>query len=167
MSNGRQNRRQLLKRAGFLGVLASLISPSAAFAQSNANTPDIGGSWRVTFTPQGTGTPSFQALHTFTGDGAITTAEQHDQVPPTLASPGHGSWTRLPSDDGPDDFAYDYQKLLVDTQGNLVGTQHFHLKIELTEGGQAFKGSGTSVIQDTTGNSAAPDFPIMLQARRI
>ncbi len=169
MTNVRQNRRQLLKRAGVLGALAALFSPSAALAQTNptTNTPDIGGSWRVTFTPQGSGTPPpFQALHSFTGDGAITTAEQRDQVPPVMASPGHGSWTRLPSNDGPEDFVYSYQKLLVDTQGNLIGTQTFNIKVELIEGGKAFKGSGTSVFQASTGNTATgnaatPNFPIM------
>lgn len=167
MSKGRQNRRQLLKRAGVFGVLAALLSPSSAFAQSNANTPDIGGSWRVTVTPQGEGTPPpFQALHTFSGDGTTTTAEQRDMVPPTLSSPGHGSWVKLLSKDGPDDFAYNYQKLVVDTQGNLLGTITVHLKIELINGGQAFKGSGTSVFQPTE-QAPAPDYVFMAAGSRI
>jgi hypothetical protein len=176
MANVRQSRRQLLKRAGVLGALAALFSPSAAFAQSNTNTPPIGGSWSVAVTPQGAGAPSpFQALHTFTGDGTVTTAEQRDQIPtqqssqlpPTLASPGHGVWVQLPSNDGPDDFAYKYMKMLVDTEGNFVGTLNVQIKIELTENGQAFKGKGTAVVVPPGGQALAPDFVIMAAGSRI
>ena len=167
MSNLRPNRRQLLKRAGVLGALAALFSPAAAFAESNASTQTIGGSWHVSITPQGAGVPApFEALHTFTGDGAVTTAEQRDQIPPTLMSPGHGTWVALPSNDRPDDFSYNYQKLVVDTQGNLVGTMIVKAKIELTNGGQSFKGTGSVVLQPVTGQ-AAPDYVIMLDANRI
>jgi len=167
MANILQNRRQILKRAGVLGALAALFSPSAAFAQSNGNTQAIGGSWRVSITPQGAGSPApFEALHSFTGDGTTTTAEQRDMVPPTFMTPGHGTWVQLPSKDGRDDFAYSYQKLVVDTQGNLLGTVNVQIKIELTNGGQSFKGSGTSVFLPA-GQSSAPDYSIMLSATRI
>lgn len=171
MANILQNRRQVLKRAGMLGALAALFSPAPALAQStaqaSANTPPIGGSWRVTITPHGAGAPApFEALHTFSGDGTTTTAEQRDMVPPTFMTPGHGTWVQLPSDDGPDDFAYSYQKLVVDTQGNLLGSVNVHIKIELTNGGKAFKGSGTSVFQPV-GQSSTPDYSFMATASRI
>jgi hypothetical protein len=171
MANLLQNRRQILKRAGVLGALAALFSPASALAQSNAqpsaNAPAISGSWRVNATPQGTGSPTpFQGLHTFTADGTITTAEQRDLVPPTLMSSGHGSWVQLPSNDGPDDFAYNYQKLVVDAQGNLLGTIKVHVKIELASGGQAFTGTGTSVFQPVE-QAPGPDYVFMLSASRI
>jgi hypothetical protein len=167
MPNILQNRRQILKRAGVLGALAALFSPSAAFAQSKSNTPAIGGSWRVSITPQGAGSPApFEALHTFTGDGTTTTAEQRDMAPPTFMTPGHGTWVQLPSDDGRDDFAYSYQKLVTDTQGNLLGTMIVHIKVELARGGQTFTGTGTSVFLPA-GQSSAPDYSIMLSASRI
>jgi hypothetical protein len=171
MANLLQNRRQVLKRAGVLGALAALFSPVQAFAQtnsqSNAKAPAIGGSWRVHVTPQGAGSPPpFQGLHTFTGDGTITTAEQRDLVPPTFMSAGHGTWVQLASNDGPDDFEYNYQKLVVDTQGNLLGTVVVHVKIELSQGGQAFTGKGTSVFQPA-GQPPNPDYVFTLGASRI
>jgi hypothetical protein len=167
MANVRQSRRQLLKRAGVLGALVALFSPSAASAQGITESP-IGGSWSVAITPQEAGAPSpFQALHTFTGDGAVTTAEQRDMIPPTFMSPGHGGWVQLPSSDGPDDFAYNYRKLVVDAQGNLVGTMVVHIKIELIKGYQAFKGKGTATLQPATGQAAAPDYSFDAIGSRI
>lgn len=172
MANILQNRRQVLKKAGVLGALATLFIPAQAFAKSNTTpasmkTAGLGGSWNVKVTPHGSGSPPpFQGLHTFSGDGTIITAEQRDIVPPTLMSSGHGSWVQLSSNDGPDDFAYNYQKLVVDTKGNLLGTIHVHVKIELLEDGQAYKGTGTSVFQPVA-QPPAPDYVFMVSASRI
>lgn len=178
MTNVRQNRRQLLKRAGVFGGIAAVLSPAAALGQhllspktasaQGITEAPIEGSWRVSVTPHGTNDPApFQALHTFTADKAVTTAEQRDPVPPTFKTPGHGAWTQLPSNDGKDDFLYHYEKLVVDAHGNLVGTEVINIKVELIEGGQAFKGSGTMVFQPSTGNNTAPDAIIMVHATRI
>ena len=166
MANILHNRRQLLKGAGVLGGLAALLSPATAlFAQPNTNTPTIGGSWQVHVTPQGSGTPSpFQALHTFTGDGALTTSEQRDQVAPRLKSSGHGSWVKVPSTE--DDFVYSYKKLVVDTQGNLLGTQNIKIKIELAKDGQSFTGTGTSVFQPAQ-QPPDPDYVFRLTGSRL
>jgi hypothetical protein len=88
-------------------------------------------------------------------------------IPPTFMSPGHGGWVQLPSSDGPDDFAYNYRKLVVDAQGNLVGTMVVHIKIELIKGYQAFKGKGTATLQPATGQAAAPDYSFDAIGSRI
>ncbi len=180
MANILQNRRQVLKRAGVLGALgtlATLFIPAQALAKSNTTTANtttpstttagLGGSWNVKINPQGSGSPApFQALHTFSGDGTIITAEQRDMVPPTFMSSGHGSWVQLSSNDGPDDFAYDYQKLVVDTKGNLLGTVHVHAKIELCKNRQSYSGKGTYVFQPVA-QPPAPDYIFILNANRI
>jgi hypothetical protein len=170
MSNVRQNRRRLFAKAGILGALAALFNPSAAFAQANWKTQNPTGSWQITTTTQGSDAPpSFLALHTFTGDGTTTTAEQRDQIPTkqgaqmsSLASPGHGVWTKT----GSNEFVYDYRKMLVDTQGNFVGTLKVHIKAKLSEDGQTFKGKGTAVVVPPSGQTP-PDYSITLSATRI
>jgi len=139
-----------------------------------ANTKGPQGSWRIKATTHGPGAPPpFEALHTFAADQTTVTAEQRDQIPtqqgtqvPTLASPGHGTWTMAASDDGPDDFVYKYEKLLVDTQGNLVGILQVNIKAQLTQNGQAFKGKGTAVVIPP-GGQTSPDYGIALSATRI
>ncbi len=177
MTNFLQNRRQVLKRAGVLGALATLIIPAQAIARANTTTANtattntatasIGGSWRVNVNPHGSGSPApFQGLHTFSGDGTTITAEQRDMVGQTRMSAGHGSWVQLPSSDGPDDFAYSYQKLVVDTSGNLLGTIHVHVKIELSGDRNSFTGTGTSVFQPVA-QPPNPDYIFELSASRI
>ena len=171
MANFLQNRRQLLKKAGVLGAIAAVFSPVAAItqahAQSNTSNSSLGGSWRVSVNPQGEGSPApFQGLHTFSGDGAITTAEQIDLIPSNQMTAGHGSWVKLSSNDGRDDFSYHYQKLVVDANGNLLGTQIINVKIELTKDGRSFTGSGTSVFQPVAAPTP-PDYVFTLSASRI
>jgi hypothetical protein len=180
MANVRQNRRRLLQGTGALGGLAALVSPIAAlvgqssFAEAKGTTKGPQGSWRIKATTHGPDAPPpFEALHTFAADQTTITAEQRDQIPtkqgthvPTLASPGHGVWTMASSHDGPDDFVYKYEKLLVDTQGNLVGILKVDIKAQLTQNGQAFEGKGTAVVVPP-GGKAPPDFSIMLHATRI
>jgi hypothetical protein len=189
MSNVQQNRRRLLRRAGVLGGLAALVSPLAALAgqsltsvqakentkSSQANTKGPQGSWRIKATTHGPGAPPpFEALHTFAADQTTTTAEQFDQiptkqgtqVPSSLASSGHGTWSMASSDDGPDDFVYKYEKLLVDTKGNLVGRLQVNIKAQLTENGQAFEGKGTAIVIPPSGKTP-PDYGFTLHATRV
>jgi hypothetical protein len=188
MLNVQQNRRRLLRRAGFLGGGAALVSPLVALASQaltsaqakektqgpQKNTKGPQGSWRIKATTHGSDAPPpFEALHTFAADQTTVTAEQFDQIPtkqgtqwPTLASPGHGVWSMASSDDGPDDFVYKYEKLLVDTKGNLVGILRINIKAQLTENGQAFEGKGTAVVIPPSGKTP-PDFSISLSATRI
>lgn len=81
-------------------------------------------------------------------------------------SPGHGSWVKLPSSDGKDDFAYNYQKLVVDSQGNLQGKVHVHVTVELGKDGQTFTGKGTWTFQPVS-QPPAPDYIFELSASRI
>jgi hypothetical protein len=188
MTNVRQNRRRLLQGAGVLGGLTALVSPIAALvghsslAQAKettkgslATTKGPQGSWRIKATTHGPGAPPpFEALHTFAADQTTTTAEQFDQiptkqgtqVPSSLASPGHGTWAMARSDDGPDDFVYKYEKLLVDAKGNLVGRLQVNIKAQLTENGQAFEGKGTAVVIPPSGKTP-PDYGFGLSATRI
>src|SRR5215471_9935159 len=63
MTDVRPNRRQLLRRAGALGALAALVSPTVACAQqasaqqANGNAQGLEGAWHVITTPEGPGAP--------------------------------------------------------------------------------------------------------------
>jgi hypothetical protein len=178
VANILQNRRQLLKKAGIFGGLAALFIPAQAIARAAETTTasakitgttnaNLGGSWNVKVNPKGSGTPPpFQGLHTFTGDGTTLTTEQHDMVSSTPMSPGHGSWVKVQSNDGRDDFAYNYQKLVVDSQGNLLGKVHVHVNAELSADGQTFTGKGTWVFQPVS-QPPNPDYIFELSASRI
>ena len=88
MTATKPNRRQMLKRAGALGALAALFSPSAAFAQTtDANAQSLEGGWRTTITLQGNA--PFQGLITLDAGGGLVDTQQIDLS--QQATPGIGS----------------------------------------------------------------------------
>jgi hypothetical protein len=74
----RPNRRQLLKKAGGLGALAAVLSPSAAFAQTTSDTTQSPeGGWLTTITLHNPNTVGpFQGLMTFAPGSGVVDTEQ-------------------------------------------------------------------------------------------
>src|SRR5689334_7284257 len=89
----RPNRRQLLKKAGAIGALAALLSPSAAFAQTTGdNTQGPEGAWLTSITLHNPNTVGpFQGLLTCAAGGGLVDTEQIDLA--NGGTPGIGSWT--------------------------------------------------------------------------
>ena len=141
----RPNRRQLLKKAGVLGALATLLSPSAAFARStNVTVQSLEGAWRTTITLQGNS--PFLGLITFATGGGLVDTQQIDLN--QQATPGIGSWTST----GSDTLALNFFKIASDAKGNLSFTVRFVITIQLTGDQNAFNGSGTFTVFDPNGN---------------
>src|ERR1051326_6028472 len=89
MTATRPNRRQLLKKAGVLGALAALFSPSAALAQTTTeNTQNLVGGWKTIITLQGNS--PIQGLITFDAGGGLVDTQQIDLA--NNGTPGIGSW---------------------------------------------------------------------------
>jgi hypothetical protein len=146
MTELRTNRRQVLKRAGVLGATAALLSPSAALAQNTSATEGPEGSWIATLTiTAGPPLPPFKVLINFDSGGGLVESEQGDEAPgspPLLASPGYGAWVST----GSHDFAFNFIKLLYDTNGGFIGLLKNHGSSQLQ--GDTFTGSGSFVITE-------------------
>lgn len=148
MTATKPNRRQMLKRAGALGALAALFSPSAAFAQTtDANAQSLEGGWRTTITLQGNA--PFQGLITLDAGGGLVDTQQIDLS--QQATPGIGSWVST----GGGAFALNFFKIASDNKGNLSFTVRFVITIQLSGDQNAFQGSGTFTVFDPSGNKQA------------
>lgn len=139
MTATRPNRRQLLKKAGAIGALAALLSPSAAFAQTTSETTQSPeGAWFTTITLHNPKTVGpFRGLMTFAPGGGVVDTEQIDLA--NGSTPGIGSWTSS----GQDTFALNLFRLLVDNKGNLRFTVKISVTFQLSKDSNAFNGSGT------------------------
>jgi hypothetical protein len=112
MTDTRPNRRHILKKAGALGALAALSSPSVALAQTTTgNTQSLEGGWRTTITLQGNS--PFQGLITFAAAGGLVDTQQIDLS--QQATPGIGSWVST----GGGACALNFFKIATDNKGNL------------------------------------------------
>ena len=131
-----------------VGLLATALVVSLLFTfpgRSHAATNDsLEGSWIATLTiTKGPPLPPFKILIAFNSGGSLVESEQGDEAPgspPLLASPGYGAWVSI----GPDDFAFNFIKLLYDTSGGFIGLLKNHGASQLA--GDTFIGSGTFVI---------------------
>lgn len=140
----RPNRRHILKKAGALGALAALFSPSAAFAQTTTgNTQSLGGGWRTTVTLQGNS--PFLGLITFDAGGGLVDTQQIDLS--QQGTPGIGSWVST----GGGAFTLNFFKVASDAKGNLSFTVRFVITIQLSGDQNAFNGSGTFTVFDPNG----------------
>ena len=145
MTDTRPNRRRILKKAGALGALAALFSPSVALAQTTTgNTQSLEGGWRTTITLQGNS--PFQGLITFDAGGGLVDTQQIDLS--QQATPGIGSWVST----GGGAFALNFFKIASDNKGNLSFTVRFVITIQLSGDQNAFQGSGTFTVFDPNGN---------------
>ena len=146
MTDTRPNRRQILKKAGALGALVALFSPSAAFAQTkDANTQSLEGGWRTNVTLQGRS--PFLGLITFDAGGGLVDTQQIDLA--NNGTPGIGSWVSS----GGGAFALNFFKIASDNKGNLNFTVRFVITIHLSGDQNAFQGSGTFTVFDPNGNA--------------
>ena len=145
MTDTRPNRRHILKKAGALGALAALFSPSVALAQTTAgNTQSLEGGWRTTITLQGNA--PFQGLITFAAAGGLVDTQQIDLS--QQATPGIGSWVST----GGGACALNFFKIASDNKGNLSFTVRFVITIQLSADQNSFQGSGTFTVFDPNGN---------------
>jgi len=141
----RSNRRHILKRAGALGALAALLSPSAALAQTTSgNAPGLQGGWKTTITLEGTA--PFQGLVSFDAGGGLVDTQQIDLS--QQATPGIGSWVST----GGGAFALNFFKIASDNKGNLNFTVGFDITIQLSGDQNSFQGSGTFTVFNPNGN---------------
>jgi hypothetical protein len=146
MKDTRPNRRQILKKAGALGALVALFSPSAAFAQTkDANTQSLEGGWRTNVTLQGRS--PFLGLITFDAGGGLVDTQQIDLA--NNGTPGIGSWVST----GGGAFALNFFKIASDNKGNLNFTVRFVITVQLSGDQNAFQGSGTFTVIDPNGQS--------------
>ena len=145
MTDTRPNRRRILKKAGALGALAALFSPSVALAQTTAgNTQSLEGGWRTTITLQGNS--PFQGLITFDAGGGLVDTQQIDLA--NNGTPGIGSWLST----GGGTFELNFFKIASDNKGNLKFTVRFVITVQLSGDQNAFQGSGTFTLYDPNGN---------------
>jgi hypothetical protein len=146
MTATRPNRRHILKRAGALGALAALFSPTAAFAlTTTGSTQSLEGGWRTTITLQGNA--PFQGLITFAAGGGLVDTQQIDLS--QQGTPGIGSWVGT----GGGAFALNFFKIASDNKGNLSFTVRFVITVQLSGDQNAFNGSGTFTVFDPNGNN--------------
>ena len=163
MTDLRSNRRQVLKRAGALGALAALVSPTVACAQqasarqANGNAEGLEGAWRGTVTPEGSGAPPpLPILIMFAADGGLVVSGR----PP--GSPGFGAWART----GENTFALTFLALRFDPQGIFAGSMKVRAQANLSEDGNTYTGPGITENFDATGKLLAT-FKATTQATRI
>jgi hypothetical protein len=136
------------QKAGVLGALAALFSPSVALAQTTTgNLQGLEGGWRTTITLQGNS--PFQGLITFDAGGGLVDTQQIDLS--QQATTGIGSWVST----GEGAFALNLFKIASDNKGNLSFTVRFVITIQLSGDQNAFQGSGTFTVFDPNGNTQA------------
>jgi hypothetical protein len=133
-----------------LGLLATALAVSLLFGspnRSHAASPNGGtespeGSWFAIFSVKN-GPPPFKVLIAFDQGGSMVESEQGDEAPgspPTLFSPGYGAWSSTDSNA----FAFNFVKLLYDTNGGFIGLLKNHGTAQLA--GKTLTGSGSLVI---------------------
>lgn len=145
MTATRPNRRHILKKAGALGALAALFSPSVALAQTTTeNTQNLAGGWKTIITLQGNS--PFQGLITFDAGGGLVDTQQIDLS--QQGTPGIGSWVST----GGGAFALNFFKIASDNKGNLRFTVRFVVTIQLNGDQNSFLGSGTFSVINPKGN---------------
>src|SRR5260370_7013201 len=86
---------QYFKVNVFIVALFGLVAlTSVPMVQAQETTVNIEGSWFFTVTPPAAVRPPFHVLVSFSAGGVFFANTQTDLLSP-LASPPHGSWTRL------------------------------------------------------------------------
>ena len=163
MTDVRPNRRQVLRRAGALGALAALVSPTVACAQqasaqqANGNAEGLEGAWHVITTPEGPGAPPpLPVLIVFAAGGGLVDSGR----PP--GTPGFGAWVRS----GANTFALTFLALRFDPQGHVAGTTKVRAQANLSADGNTYTGPGLTELFDATGTLLA-SFKSTAQATRI
>lgn len=148
MTHLRSNRRQLLKRAGVLGVGAALLTPVAVSARSTNAAQGPEGSWLSTVTVSGSGgPPPFLALETFAAGGGYVEIDQADFAPPVFGSPGHGAWEST----GEGTFAATFLALNYDAKGVAQGMAKVRGGGTIAEDGNSYSGAGNLEVFDVNG----------------
>lgn len=163
MTDLRPNRRQVLKRAGALGALAALVSPTVACAkqagaqQARGSAVGLEGAWHVITTPEGPGAPPpLPVLIVFAAGGGLVVSGR----PP--GTPGFGAWVRTRENT----FALTFLALRFDPQGHFVGSTKVRAQANVSQDGNTYTGPGLTEMFDATGKLIA-SFKSTAQATRI
>jgi hypothetical protein len=120
---------QYFKVNVFIVALFGLVAlTSVPMVQAQETTVNIEGSWFFTVTPPAAVRPPFHVLVSFSAGGVFFADTQNDLLPP-VASPQHGSWTRL-SDGNIGSTQYSF---IHDPTGHAVGTIKVVAVYQLTD----------------------------------
>src|SRR5579872_5432489 len=140
-------RSHLLRNAALIALSFAVPGSSAtAFAQGNSNRPE--GSWAFTVTIPGFGT--FQGIETYADGGGYTEADQLSFSPFSVASAGHGAWTRT----GENKFLLTYVNLTFDgfNTGKPTVTMKVRQAAKIDRTGNSYSGAGDFTYYDLNGN---------------
>jgi len=135
------------------GLLASALAVSLLFGSpgrshaASHNSPE--GSWLVNVTITSRHPAfKFQALFTYDAGGGLVETDQTDFTIPTgLTSPAHGTWIST----GEEHFASTFVEFIFDAKGKPAGTVKIREVDTLSEGGDAYSGSGKFDVFDVNG----------------
>lgn len=133
-------------------AIAEVISTQTGLTapnRSQANGPNLEGTWRVQVTIRdcnsGASLRTFPAFLTFAQGGTLT--ETTTGFPPALRSPGHGFWQHTT------DHSYlaVSEAFLFNPAGVWTGTQRLTQSIEIGAGPDELNSTATNEIYNTTG----------------
>ncbi len=137
----------------FAAILAVLVlSASSLFAQEKARTAaaanqnSLAGSWSVNATPDGG--PPFRGLITFSEGGGMIASAQGDNLlnQGSLATPGHGAWTRTKGHE----YLFTFVQILYNADGVYDGKIRVRHTANLNKGGDTWSGQLTLEVFDPT-----------------
>jgi hypothetical protein len=153
-----------------IAVYTTFVSARSGVSSIRA-TPEqakalVQGSWLLTITPApGLITiPPFRALMTYTADGGVIetdTAAIAAVLPGYSATTGHGAWAERG-----DEFASTVVKLVLDRNGQFVGTLRIQGAARLNPALDGYSGSGKLEVLNSSG-VVVTSGAAMLQATRI
>jgi len=152
----------MMKRAfvpRFLAVSAIVFFLAAVTPAAEADDRKIEGSWLTLVTATDPpGLPPFQGLMTFTRTGEVLESRRLYVPPPfgpLLETGGHGAWERAAHDDILVKFIFLVQAAPnhpVLQNGEPLGTDNIHMRLDVDRGGQTFSGTFVSQARDPQGN---------------
>ena len=117
---------------------------SARFNNKNS----IAGTWYVNATPDGP--PPFKGLITFTEGGGMIASAQGDNLPAfnSLATPGHGAWTRTANRE----YLFTFVQLLYDGEGSYEGEIRIRHTATMNNAGTQWSGNLTLEVFSPDGD---------------
>ena len=136
------NKRTRLVIAAAAAMLMAVIGAQSNKSNLDASPHRMRGSWRATQIPEGPA-PHRRLLLTYTTDGSVLAA-----APGHRESVGFGQWIRTAYRE----FAYTYERLRYDEQGEFVGTVKVRGTASLNENFNQFIGPFINEAFDADGN---------------
>jgi hypothetical protein len=155
-------RRKIMKTSKMIYISMAAAIVLCFFSISNAQTISrtdvpteiemaanvtIAGTWYVHATPNGG--PPFRGLITFSEGGGMIASAQGDNLPAfnSLATPGHGAWTRT----GNRVFLFTFVQILYGPDGEYEGEIRVRHNATMNRAGTTWNGNLTLEVFDPTG----------------